>query len=165
MIASLCARRRKHFAVLPATQAIGIASHQVSRMVHESAMRTCPRRLQKRVIDLPVQRPSNDHLHVDNQGSGERKTVTIMVPLCDNVVQNVYKKPMVLLGYEAPLFNLVPKKGLEPPHPCGYMDLNHARLPIPPLRRGKRTSQTETRCVGNTTIVQVVLLMRNAATG
>src|SRR5437660_5466926 len=30
---------------------------------------------------------------------------------------------------------LVPKKGLEPPHPCGYMDLNHARLPIPPLRR------------------------------
>src|SRR5271166_1415842 len=31
---------------------------------------------------------------------------------------------------------LVPKKGLEPPHPCGYMDLNHARLPIPPLRHG-----------------------------
>jgi hypothetical protein len=31
---------------------------------------------------------------------------------------------------------MVPKKGLEPPHPCGYMDLNHARLPIPPLRRG-----------------------------
>jgi hypothetical protein len=30
--------------------------------------------------------------------------------------------------------DLVPKKGLEPPHPCGYMDLNHARLPIPPLR-------------------------------
>ena len=27
---------------------------------------------------------------------------------------------------------LVPSKGLEPPHPCGYMDLNHARLPIPP---------------------------------
>jgi hypothetical protein len=26
----------------------------------------------------------------------------------------------------------VPSKGLEPPHPCGYMDLNHARLPIPP---------------------------------
>src|SRR5215472_15846533 len=46
---------------------------------------------------------------------------------------------------------MVPKKGLEPPHPCGYMDLNHARLPIPPLRRGKRTSQSETRCVGNTT--------------
>ena len=31
--------------------------------------------------------------------------------------------------------DLVPKKGLEPPHPCGYMDLNHARLPIPPLRQ------------------------------
>src|SRR5437868_15146238 len=31
--------------------------------------------------------------------------------------------------------SLVPKKGLEPPHPCGYMDLNHARLPIPPLRQ------------------------------
>jgi hypothetical protein len=29
---------------------------------------------------------------------------------------------------------LVPKKGLEPSHPCEYMDLNHARLPIPPLR-------------------------------
>src|SRR5215469_6054818 len=32
--------------------------------------------------------------------------------------------------------SLVPKKGLEPPHPCEYMDLNHARLPIPPLRLG-----------------------------
>jgi hypothetical protein len=30
------------------------------------------------------------------------------------------------------LKNLVPSKGLEPPHPCEYMDLNHARLPIPP---------------------------------
>ena len=30
--------------------------------------------------------------------------------------------------------HLVPKKGLEPSHPCEYMDLNHARLPIPPLR-------------------------------
>src|SRR5579863_1108924 len=28
--------------------------------------------------------------------------------------------------------SLVPSKGLEPPHPCAYMDLNHARLPIPP---------------------------------
>jgi hypothetical protein len=26
----------------------------------------------------------------------------------------------------------VPSKGLEPPHRCRYMDLNHARLPIPP---------------------------------
>ena len=32
---------------------------------------------------------------------------------------------------------LVPKKGLEPPHPCEYMDLNHARLPIPPLRHSE----------------------------
>jgi hypothetical protein len=31
---------------------------------------------------------------------------------------------------------MVPKKGLEPPRPCGHMDLNHARLPIPPLRQG-----------------------------
>ena len=30
------------------------------------------------------------------------------------------------------LEKLVPSKGLEPPHPCEYMDLNHARLPIPP---------------------------------
>src|SRR5437764_11141214 len=30
---------------------------------------------------------------------------------------------------------LVPKKGLEPPRPCGHMDLNHARLPVPPLRQ------------------------------
>ena len=30
------------------------------------------------------------------------------------------------------LKSLVPSKGLEPPHPCEYMDLNHARLPIPP---------------------------------
>src|ERR1019366_3808978 len=27
---------------------------------------------------------------------------------------------------------LVRMKGLEPSHPCEYMDLNHARLPIPP---------------------------------
>ena len=30
---------------------------------------------------------------------------------------------------------MVPKKGLEPPRPCGHMDLNHARLPVPPLRQ------------------------------
>jgi hypothetical protein len=35
---------------------------------------------------------------------------------------------------EEPTSFMVPKKGLEPPHPCEYMDLNHARLPIPPLR-------------------------------
>ncbi len=32
------------------------------------------------------------------------------------------------------LNRLVPQKGLEPPLPCENMDLNHARLPIPPLR-------------------------------
>src|SRR5579862_5137888 len=37
---------------------------------------------------------------------------------------------------------LVPKKGLEPPHPCEYMDLNHARLPIPPLRHEDCARQT-----------------------
>jgi SsrA-binding protein len=34
----------------------------------------------------------------------------------------------------------VPKGGLEPPHPLGHMTLNHARLPIPPLRREERRS-------------------------
>ena len=29
---------------------------------------------------------------------------------------------------------LVRMRGLEPPRPCEHMDLNHARLPIPPLR-------------------------------
>ena len=29
---------------------------------------------------------------------------------------------------------LVPKGGLEPPQACAHMTLNHARLPIPPLR-------------------------------
>ena len=29
---------------------------------------------------------------------------------------------------------LVPKRRLELPHTCVYMNLNHARLPIPPLR-------------------------------
>jgi hypothetical protein len=37
---------------------------------------------------------------------------------------------------------MVPKKGLEPPHPCEYMDLNHARLPIPPLRHLMCARQT-----------------------
>src|SRR5690348_9994959 len=43
--------------------------------------------------------------------------------------------------------DLVPKKGLEPPHPCGYMDLNHARLPIPPLRLGNVLPQMKARLV------------------
>ncbi len=29
---------------------------------------------------------------------------------------------------------VVPQKGLEPPLPCENVDLNHARLPVPPLR-------------------------------
>ena len=37
-----------------------------------------------------------------------------------------------------PLFLLMPKRGLEPPHPCEYMTLNHARVPIPPLRQKAR---------------------------
>jgi hypothetical protein len=37
---------------------------------------------------------------------------------------------------------LVPKKGLEPPHPCEYVDLNHARLPIPPLRHDRRSADS-----------------------
>ena len=36
---------------------------------------------------------------------------------------------------------MVPKGGLEPPHPCEYMDLNHARLPIPPLRHYMHVQQ------------------------
>src|SRR5579875_3070112 len=36
--------------------------------------------------------------------------------------------------------DFVPTKGLEPPHPCEYMDLNHARLPIPPLRHKRGIS-------------------------
>ena len=35
------------------------------------------------------------------------------------------------------LIHLVPKRGLEPRHPCGHMALNLARLPIPPLRHGR----------------------------
>ena len=42
------------------------------------------------------------------------------------------EQPYAVQGFKS----LVPKKGLEPPHPCEYMDLNHARLPIPPLRHG-----------------------------
>ena len=37
---------------------------------------------------------------------------------------------------QAPLLVLflMPERGFEPPRPCGHMNLNHARLPIPPLR-------------------------------
>src|ERR1017187_960108 len=40
---------------------------------------------------------------------------------------------------------MVPEGGLEPPHPCGYMDLNHARLPIPPLRHEWMRVRNSTR--------------------
>jgi len=30
---------------------------------------------------------------------------------------------------------VVREGGVEPPHPCGYTDLNRARLPVPPLAR------------------------------
>src|SRR6202030_3157284 len=45
-------------------------------------------------------------------------------------------------AYAAEKNVLVPSKGLEPPHRCRYMDLNHARLPIPPRW------QSELQCSG-----------------
>ena len=39
------------------------------------------------------------------------------------------------LGRLAAVILVVPERGLEPPRPCEHMDLNHACLPIPPLRR------------------------------
>src|SRR5438270_5199529 len=49
----------------------------------------------------------------------------------------------LLIHSKGSLYYLVPSKGLEPPHRCRYMDLNHARLPIPPrwqvdFRRGSQ---------------------------
>jgi hypothetical protein len=41
-------------------------------------------------------------------------------------------RPAAFLCLEKENERLVPSKGLEPPHRCRYMDLNHARLPIPP---------------------------------
>src|SRR5215831_18932471 len=61
--------------------------------------------------------------------------------------------------------DVVPKKGLEPPHPCGYMDLNHARLPIPPLRRVTCGSPRPlpTRCrKNNPSILQGLPTLSNA---
>ena len=43
---------------------------------------------------------------------------------------------------------MVPKKGLEPPRPCGHMDLNHARLPIPPLRLDAELADQFSSAVG-----------------
>ena len=31
--------------------------------------------------------------------------------------------------------SMVRTRGIEPPRPCGHMNLNHARLPIPPRAR------------------------------
>ncbi len=39
-------------------------------------------------------------------------------------------------------YTMVPEKGLEPPRPCEHMVLNHACLPIPPLRRCALVSET-----------------------
>lgn len=36
------------------------------------------------------------------------------------------------------IFQMVPRRGLEPPRGCPHMDLNHARLPIPPPRHEGR---------------------------
>ncbi len=36
---------------------------------------------------------------------------------------------------------LVLDRGLEPPLPCGNMNLNHARLPIPPIEHTQKSSQ------------------------
>ncbi len=48
--------------------------------------------------------------------------------------------PEQRMSYPGLSNSLVPKKGLEPPHPCEYMDLNHARLPIPPLRHDRSSA-------------------------
>src|SRR5579862_9736450 len=48
---------------------------------------------------------------------------------------------------------LVPSKGLEPPHRCRYMDLNHARLPIPPRWQvDNELQQPESRRIRKTCI-------------
>src|SRR5207249_10532560 len=41
---------------------------------------------------------------------------------------------------------MVPKRGLEPRHPCGHQTLNLARLPIPPLRPRERSHNTFQLC-------------------
>ena len=37
---------------------------------------------------------------------------------------------------------MVPRRGLEPPRGCPHMDLNHARLPIPPPRHERHPVST-----------------------
>ncbi len=56
---------------------------------------------------------------------------------------------------------MVPKKGLEPPLPCENMDLNHARLPVPPLRHIGLPADSP--AVVQTIILQAVSLVSNPA--
>ena len=60
--------------------------------------------------------------------------------LANEIRQLIREQGASLPGNSAWSLSVVPKGGLEPPHPCGHMTLNHARLPIPPLRPGARTS-------------------------
>ena len=41
-------------------------------------------------------------------------------------------RELFAISVATPGIGLVRSRGLEPPRPCGHMDLNHARLPIPP---------------------------------
>ena len=52
------------------------------------------------------------------------------MPEWETTESSELQTPLLMVSLEF----LVPKKGLEPPRPCGHMDLNHARLPVPPLR-------------------------------
>src|SRR5215475_7937735 len=42
---------------------------------------------------------------------------------------------MLSICFSQPCFLRMPKRGLEPPRGDPHMTLNHARLPIPPLRQ------------------------------
>ncbi len=57
---------------------------------------------------------------------------------------------------------MVPKKGLEPPHPCEYVDLNHARLPIPPLRH--EVNRAGCQLAAQSFILQTKALLSNLIT-
>ena len=56
---------------------------------------------------------------------------------------------------------LVPKKGLEPPHPCEYVDLNHARLPIPPLRHGTHVQPYQTEQAATLSLANAVTCVKS----
>ena len=51
------------------------------------------------------------------------------------MVGNGTGRRTLLGGYSGTAFRLVPKGGLEPPRADAHMTLNHARLPVPPLRQ------------------------------